>query len=112
MCDSQVLDWFHQDEIELLICGSSTLDFESLQEGTRYEGFTQDHRVVKDFWSVVFDMTPEQQTKLLCFATGSARAPINGLKELHLTITRAGPDSDQLPTSHTCFNHLLLPEYR
>ncbi|CAI7797610.1 unnamed protein product, partial [Closterium sp. NIES-54] len=21
------------------------------------------------------------------------------------------PDSDRLPTAHTCFNHLLLPEY-
>lgn len=24
---------------------------------------------------------------------------------------RAGPDSDKLPTAHTCFNALLLPEY-
>ncbi len=24
---------------------------------------------------------------------------------------RAGPDSSRLPTSHTCFNTLLLPEY-
>lgn len=27
-------------------------------------------------------------------------------------ISRNGPDSDRLPTAHTCFNHLLLPEYR
>jgi HECT-domain (ubiquitin-transferase) len=27
------------------------------------------------------------------------------------TIRRAGPDSMQLPTSHTCFNTLLLPDY-
>jgi hypothetical protein len=27
------------------------------------------------------------------------------------TPQRAGPDSDRLPTSHTCFNTLLLPEY-
>jgi HECT-domain (ubiquitin-transferase) len=26
-------------------------------------------------------------------------------------IQRDGPDSDKLPTSHTCFNTLLLPEY-
>eukprot|EP00961_Rhodomonas_salina_P109677 1476149-Rhodomonas_salina.10 len=25
---------------------------------------------------------------------------------------RVGSDSDRLPTAHTCFNHLLLPEYR
>jgi ubiquitin-protein ligase E3 A len=26
-------------------------------------------------------------------------------------IQRDGPDSSKLPTSHTCFNTLLLPEY-
>ncbi len=26
-------------------------------------------------------------------------------------IQRDGPDSGKLPTSHTCFNTLLLPEY-
>ncbi len=27
-------------------------------------------------------------------------------------VQRAGPDSSRLPTSHTCFNTLLLPEYQ
>ncbi|CAM9992588.1 unnamed protein product, partial [Choristocarpus tenellus] len=26
-------------------------------------------------------------------------------------VQRAGPDSEHLPTSHTCFNTLMLPEY-
>jgi ubiquitin-protein ligase E3 A len=66
----------------------------------------------RDFWSVVHtDLTPEEQKKLLAFCTGSDRAPINGLGDLQLVVSRQGPDSPQLPTSHTCFNHLLLPEY-
>ena len=40
------------------------------------------------------------------------RAPVGGLGKLTLVIQRGGPDSDRLPTSHTCFNVLLLPEYR
>ena len=48
---------------------------------------------------------------MLKFATGSDRAPINGLSSLTFVISRNGPDSDRLPTSHTCFNHLLLPDY-
>jgi len=28
-----------------------------------------------------------------------------------MVIARNGPDCDRLPTSHTCFNVLLLPEY-
>ena len=29
-----------------------------------------------------------------------------------ITISRFGPDSDKLPCAHTCFNHMLLPEYK
>ncbi|XP_046684571.1 ubiquitin-protein ligase E3A-like [Homalodisca vitripennis] len=45
------------------------------------------------------------------FATGSDRVPVGGLSKLKLIIARNGPDSDRLPTAHTCFNVLLLPEY-
>jgi ubiquitin-protein ligase E3 A len=27
-------------------------------------------------------------------------------------IAKNGPDSDRLMTAHTCFNYLLLPEYK
>jgi len=46
-----------------------------------------------------------------CFVLAQLKAPIGGLGKLHLKIQRMGPDSDMLPTSHTCFNTLLLPEY-
>lgn len=36
---------------------------------------------------------------------------MGGLSKLPLLIQRSGPDSSALPTSHTCFNALLLPEY-
>ena len=36
---------------------------------------------------------------------------MNGLATLPLYVGRHGPDTDRLPTAHTCFNHLLLPEY-
>lgn len=53
----------------------------------------------------------EDKRKLLQFATGSDRVPLGGLSKLRLVIARNGPDSDRLPTAHTCFNVLLLPEY-
>jgi len=28
-----------------------------------------------------------------------------------LYVGRHGEDSEMLPSSHTCFNHLLIPEY-
>ena len=43
--------------------------------------------------------------------TGSNKAPIGGLGKLGFIIQRMGPDSNLLPTAHTCFDIILLPEY-
>ena len=39
---------------------------------------------------------------------------LQGLANLRppFVISRNGPHSERLPTAHTCFNHLLLPEYK
>jgi hypothetical protein len=63
------------------------------------------------FWEILQEMNEDQKKKFLTFTTGCNRAPINGLASLPLYIGREGPDSDRLPSSHTCFNHLLIPEY-
>eukprot|EP00913_Durusdinium_trenchii_P007967 g7473.t1 len=80
---------FRYDELELLICGSKEW-----------------------FWEVVHDLNPEEKRSLLQFCTGCDRAPVGGLGRLPFILSRAGPDSDVLPTVHTCFNHLLLPDYK
>jgi ubiquitin-protein ligase E3 A len=56
-------------------------------------------------------MTDDEKKKFLQFTTGCDRAPVSGLKTLPLYVGRHGPDTDRLPTAHTCFNHLLVPEY-
>ena len=53
----------------------------------------------------------EEKRKLLQFTTGTDRAPVGGLGKLKFIVAKQGADSDRLPTSHTCFNVLLLPEY-
>lgn len=69
-------------------------------------------QVVQWLWQVVSDFSPEERRLFLKFFTGSDRAPIGGLGNLRCVIQRDGPDSTKLPTSHTCFNTLLLPSYR
>jgi hypothetical protein len=67
--------------------------------------------VIKNIWKWVKSAPEETQLKFLKFSTGSSKAPIGGLGEMPFKIQRAGPDSIQLPTSHTCFNTLLIPDY-
>ena len=56
-------------------------------------------------------MSVSDQVAVLSFATGCDRAPVGGLGKLQFVLQRAGDDSMNLPTSHTCFNVLSLPAY-
>jgi hypothetical protein len=104
--------WIRPDELELLVVGVQTLDFKALEESTRYDdGFDENSPTIKTFWKVLHNLDDEAKRKFLFFVTGSDRVPVRGLSDIRLVISRNGPDSDQLPTSHTCFNHLLLPDY-
>uniref|UniRef100_A0A674NRI9 Ubiquitin-protein ligase E3A n=1 Tax=Takifugu rubripes TaxID=31033 RepID=A0A674NRI9_TAKRU len=103
---------FRPEEIELLICGSRKLDFLALEETTEYDGgYNRDSRIIKEFWETLHSFGEEQKRLFLQFTTGTDRAPVGGLGKLKMIIAKNGPDTDRLPTSHTCFNVLLLPEY-
>ncbi len=106
------LELLQPNDLELLVVGTRDLDFVALQHHTEYEGgYTADSPVILQFWRFVQSAPHAVQLHLLQFTTGSTRAPIGGLGFLQFKIQRAGPDSMNLPTSHTCFNTLLLPDY-
>lgn len=67
--------------------------------------------MVKWFWEIAHEFSIEEKKKFLLFATGSDRAPLRGLSDLRFVIGRQATDDERLPSSHTCFNHFLLPEY-
>ena len=104
---------FRPEEVEILVCGSVCLHFDELEKVTLYDGgFTKDSLTIRHFWDIVHEFSNEQKKRLLFFTTGSDRVPIGGLAKMNFVISRNGPDSDRLPTAHTCFNVLLLCEYR
>jgi ubiquitin-protein ligase E3 A len=103
---------FTPTELEMLICGEKEFDFNALETSTEYDGgLSKESPCVTWFWETVHGMSLEDKRKLLQFTTGSDRIPVGGLSRLKLIIAKNGPDSDRLPSAHTCFNVLLLPEY-
>ncbi len=112
--DGKALHLFTPKELEGLVEGEIELDFKQLEEHSTYEGgFSKEHPYIKKLWEVLHNFDFEQKKKFLRFCTGADRAPIGGLKNLEpkFKIQRNGPDKVSLPTSATCFNTLLLPEY-
>ncbi|KAL4230130.1 Ubiquitin-protein ligase E3A [Mactra antiquata] len=110
--ESPLKTLFRPNEIELLICGSENFDFFALEEACEYDGgFDKHSTTIRHFWEIVHGFSEEQKRQLLQFTTGTDRVPVGGLAKLKLIIARNGPDSERLPTAHTCFNVLLLPDY-
>ena len=112
VCGGPALALFRWEELEMLICGVPDLDFHALRQVAQYDGgYSAEHRVVEWFWRVLLDFDHQTKKRFLFFVTGCGRAPPGGLSQLELTIQRMSSDTAQLPTAHTCFNVLLLPEY-
>ena len=100
------------EELELIICGTQNLDFNELKRVCKYEEYTKDSETIKQFWEVLLEFNEEEKKKFLSFVTGCDRAPIDGLGSLPITISNGGTDIEQLPSAHTCFNNLILPNYK
>ena len=84
------------EEVELLICGEPTLNFEDLQKVALYDnGYSDSDPTIVNFWEVLHSLDMEDKKKFLAFSTGSDRAPIGGLKAMRFIITRHGEDGDR-----------------
>ena len=98
-------------ELELIICGTQKLDFNELKKSVKYEDYNEDSITVKYFWQIVMEFNEEEKKKFLFFVTGCDRAPIDGLGSLPFAISR-NANVSELPSAHTCFNNLILPDYK
>ncbi len=112
MVGGPTLSIFRPEELELLVCGSESVNIDELESTTTYKGgFSKDHKVVRWFWLLVRSWPVEKQKKLLTFATGSDRIPIKGLAHMGFVLQNNTTDTSRMPTASTCFNTLLLPAY-
>ncbi|KAI0110902.1 HECT-domain-containing protein [Nemania sp. FL0031] len=113
-----LINVFDERELELLIGGIAEIDVDDWKKHTDYRGYTENDEVIQFFWQTIRSWDGEQKSRLLQFATGTSRIPVNGFKDLQgsdgprrFTIEKAG-DIGNLPKAHTCFNRLDLPPYK
>lgn len=109
VASGNALSLFQPEEIELVVSGSrERLDLDTLSNSTEYEGYTSQDVTIQAFWSYVGSLDESGERRLLSFITGTDRIPAMGTSGLKLKISRE-LDLRRLPSSHTCFNQLLLP---
>lgn len=106
---ADLVNVFDERELELLIGGIADIDVDDWKKHTDYRGYQESDEVIQNFWKVIRSWDAEQKSRLLQFATGTSRIPVNGFKDLQgsdgprrFTIEKAG-EVNALPKSHTWY---------
>ena len=104
---------FTAAEIKELVNGKDVVDINELREGVRYTGGFEngEHKTLECFWKAMESFSNQTREQVLRFVTGTSKVPLDGF-DPPLTITRTEEPIETLPTAHTCFNQLVLPEYQ
>lgn len=109
---------FNEKELELLISGVPDLDLDDWKNNTEYRGYTSTSPQIQWFWRCLRSFDQEERAKLLQFATGTSKVPLEGFQHLQgiggkqrFQIHKDFGSVDRLPSAHTCFNQIDLPVY-
>ncbi|XP_055309556.1 apoptosis-resistant E3 ubiquitin protein ligase 1 isoform X2 [Sitodiplosis mosellana] len=108
-----LLSIFDENELELLLCGTGEYSITDFRMHHIANGNSAEFRKVLGwFWTAVSNFNQTEMARLLQFTTGCSQLPPAGFQELSpkFQIT-AAPTFGNLPTAHTCFNQLCLPDY-
>lgn len=93
--DRTALSIFTPEALKTVVEGIQEIDMDELERTARYEdGYNTNHRVIKDFWSVVKGFSLEKKRQLLEFVTASDRVPVNGINSVMFVIQRNGTDDE------------------
>ncbi|XP_051993155.1 probable E3 ubiquitin-protein ligase HERC3 [Xyrauchen texanus] len=104
---------FHPEELRDLFHGSREYEWKDLCQGATYEHCSPSDELIKNFWTVFFELSEENKMKFLLFVYGTDRVPAGGLSKLALMIVQLNlPEPDDcFPEAQTCFGKLHLPKY-
>jgi len=115
---AELISIFDAQEVELLISGLPEIDVDDMRGHCDYHGYRPSDPLINWFWAALKTFSKEEKALFLQFVTGTSKVPLDGFKALQgadgvkrLNIHRAYGGDVALPTAHTCFNQLDLPEY-
>ncbi|KAI3990722.1 hypothetical protein MKX01_023022 [Papaver californicum] len=106
-------------DLDLILYGTDqAVSVREWKAHTDYSGYEESDEQICWFWKVVSGMSMEQQRKLLFFWTSVKYLPSKGFSSLssrlyidrHIFV-KTSASRHHLPSSHSCFYQLVLPQY-
>lgn len=114
----KLISMFNEQELELLISGLPNVDIDDLAANTEYRTYTKTSPQIQWLWRALRSFDQADRAKFLQFVTGTSKVPLQGFASLEgmngvqrFSVHADSRSGDRLPTAHTCFNQLDLPQY-
>ncbi|KAF9096459.1 hypothetical protein BGX23_011187 [Mortierella sp. AD031] len=115
---AHLISIFNEQELELLISGLPDIDIDEWKNNSEYQNYSPSSPQIQNFWRAVRSFDQTERAKLLQFVTGTSKVPLGGFPQLQgisgiqkFQIHKDFSSTKRLPSAHTCFNQLDLPEY-
>ena len=108
----RTVEVFSFRELERMVNGEETVDIDALRREAIYAGnLDASSSLVEWLWAILSSMPSGDRASFLRFVTGSSRMPLDGFDPPFQISADVDADPKALPTSHTCFNEIILPPY-
>uniref|UniRef100_A0A7N0UCW8 HECT-type E3 ubiquitin transferase n=1 Tax=Kalanchoe fedtschenkoi TaxID=63787 RepID=A0A7N0UCW8_KALFE len=118
LCDPENQTLFFRslelEDLDRMLRGNrSDLSIADWKLHTEYNGYRDSDPQIGWFWKILEEMAEGQRRVLLFFWTSVRYLPVEGFSGLSspLYILKSEGTKEHLPTSHTCFQQLCIPEY-
>lgn len=103
---------FNEQELELLISGMPDIDIDDWKNNTEYQNYTSSSPQIQWFWRAVRSFSQEERAKLIQFATGTSKVPLEGFAHLQgssglqkFQIHKEFSSTTRLPSAHTWYSN-------
>ena len=113
MLPSRFLSLYNCEDLAMVVCGIPQIDVQLLRENT-FREFGVSDDVFAYLWEVLSDFTSFELSLFLKFVYGRSRLETTREFAVSMTVRPLETDNPNtmLPTSHTCFFTLDLPNYK
>jgi serine/threonine protein kinase/N-acetylneuraminic acid mutarotase len=96
---------------KVMLCGEDTITGPQVMSSLRFTNFKKQSKIPEWLREIVLSASEDHLRKFLVFMTGSPSLHPTSGSRLDINV-RAQPRSNALPTAHTCFFHLDIPDYK
>jgi len=110
---SEFFSFFSPSEVQILIAGVPTIDFNELKATSTYSDYKASDNIITWLWEIVSEFSQKELASFVFFISGSIKISHGLLKDEPFHFRKYYTSLEgTLPIAHTCYREMEIPEYK